>query len=219
MNKIPSSVSLNSITFSPRKLLTDRRILMYTFNTPNRNGKTAIVIMKNPSESFKGLRRDKLNLNYHDTFIDRSTQNAMKLLEQLGYSRAIHLNIFSFFSGKPGALNHRYGFVKKGNMQTNPICWTKWINLSANMKVLKKTLKNNKNADVICAWGGTSDGPEAGYYEYFVKKILTTLKGLHKGILYQVIQKGDTPKILSEVEYPLHPQKWIETAKLELSPP
>ena len=170
--------------------------------TPQNKGNTAIVILKNPSSTaranvFYGVPFNKL------TDIDATTNNIIIQLNGY-YERIITLNLFPYFDSHPSTLNGIFPIVKtnKGHRYINDISYF------INFKIINHTIKQNPNANIICAWGRANSGMYKRLLDTAINHVASLLNGTpiyeYDGSAVSKIK----PYIISNSQYPLHACRW-----------
>lgn len=120
--------------------------------------KTAIVILMNPSSSAKA--RIFCNSKFDELEdIDRTTNNVLKALyngvvvegkkEIQKYSKVIFCNLFPYMTPNSKDLNVIYGDNNGNYLNIAEMC--------KNFLIMKHTIIDTADADVLCGWGRASD--------------------------------------------------------------
>lgn len=205
--KIPKFIKLKSIEYKPMNIIKNRYYLFFK-TTSKKNRRMVFIIMKNPSESFKGVHQKK-SKDYTNKYLDITTIKAITLAKKKGYTDIFLLNLYPYYDSIAKNINSHYGFVSKSDPSFNPLS-SDIIRYEINIEIIEKLYNKFKalNPDVILACGN-ANGIYKGYYDARIQEILDfthknsiTLKEVAKN---KSKCKGIANNIIC---YPKHPQAW-----------
>lgn len=204
---IPNFINLKHIDYRPRKIFANRYYLYFKIKRKKRK-KIVFIIMKNPSESFKGYHLKKTK-NYTDKFLDITTTKAITLAKKKGYTDIFLLNLYPYYDSVARNINSHYGFVKRSNPKSNPVA-NDAVRYLKNIEVIEKLYNKYKELkpDVILACGN-ANGIFRGYYDARIKEILN-FACKNSIVLKEVARYKSKCKGISsgKICYPKHPQRW-----------
>ena len=189
------TVDLNSIKHDSNPYSNCRNFLSFVYSDV-KEGKEAIVILKNQSKSFvNGIKPSKENF-----CIDSTTYVVMKTISNFNkntenkYKKVTILNLFPEFSTDAERINKIYKFKPNESISPSTKCYKRMH------KIITKRFAR-QDCDVIYAWGGDS-GIYSKSYDLAIKRMKDHFNSDHA-------YEFDGTKFVRNVNpYPLHGLAW-----------
>jgi hypothetical protein len=202
---VPSIINKTTINYIPNPIKNIRYSLELDFL--GRSGKVLIVILKNPSFTFRSQLIK--SINFAQKQLDITTTKVIGYAKNNGYSGIITLNLFPFYHKIARKINNRYGLVSGQIPAANPIKKNRkeyLVNLAEIDKILKA--HNSKYVDVVAAWGNPN-GIIKSYYDDVIQDVINIAS--KNGHSLREISKTISSKkgiAAGKQFYPLHAQAW-----------
>lgn len=191
---IPSFVDLGTIIHDYDPSSNTRTYFEYEYNNVSTSN-VAIVVLKNPSESFS----NGISPTYNEKCIDATTLCVMNFINsynrknpQKAYKKVKIVNLFPEYSTNPKGINEIYGFKNKERISPNSRAYNDFHKMADSYFA---------NCDVICAWG-EPNGIKKMSYDLAIQDMK---KHFSSNVLYEYSNCTIQPY---QSEYPIHGKMW-----------